>query len=138
MELLYLLLCRSEAFLPTTHTMHELIYELVRYTPALTKHRDMTASLTLQPSKRSSTLVDANRSARITDAVLAVAEHYQSLIAQAGVSSAEAAMAVVAKNIEQDGVYGLPSPDGVLDCRDDTEELTGFRYLYSDVLALMP
>jgi hypothetical protein len=95
-------------------------YELSRSMSALAKQKDMLTDVSFDASAMSFTgnrlsLTEDNDPTHVAATIVSVAEHYQRLVAEAGQSNAEGAMAVVARHIEREGVYGVPSPDAVRD-----------------------
>ncbi|KAH9942957.1 hypothetical protein B0H21DRAFT_779789 [Amylocystis lapponica] len=103
-----LALCHSDTILASPKATHELVYEVVRSAAVLRKQQQLLEKLAL-PQTSSRRRV-SELQAHVTDAtanILAVTDYYESKIGEAGVHSANAALRVVAKEIEKDGLcYG--------------------------------
>ncbi|KAF8078888.1 hypothetical protein FPV67DRAFT_1558084 [Lyophyllum atratum] len=135
--LLDLSLAKSEMFLPSPNALHEFIYELVWSSSILKSQTSLLHSLTVQqPDPRQAIWI--NRSTDALASILEIVEFYEYKVSQAGARTARAAMGVVAKEIEVDGLHAPKTlRESQVPVRSD--DVLGFaRYACVDGLALMP
>ncbi|THH13581.1 hypothetical protein EW146_g6658 [Bondarzewia mesenterica] len=125
--------CKADYVLPTPRTVHEFIYELVRSASALRKQQVLLKSLAL-PSASS---VGSNASGALSR-LLTVASYYQEKVGAAQARSANQAMRVVAKNVEQDGIHGLGDAHADDPPRRSEDVIIFLRQAYVDGMSLMP
>ncbi|KAI1789820.1 hypothetical protein LXA43DRAFT_1019739 [Ganoderma leucocontextum] len=100
-------LCRHEHFLPNPKAVHELVYEVVRSAEVFRKQR---AAFLDEPHSNTSpkhTSGFNTPSSLALNNIIAVSEHYETKLQEAGIRSANQGLRVVAKEIEKDGLsYG--------------------------------
>ncbi|KAA1467980.1 DUF1741-domain-containing protein [Dentipellis sp. KUC8613] len=99
--LLDLAICKADVFLPTPEDVHRLIYEFMRSALVLRKQQSLLKKL-------SSKVVAADDQAvGALSRLLEVADFYQAKVGDVRIRSANDAMRVVAKDVEQDGIHGV-------------------------------
>ncbi|KAF7307059.1 DUF1741 domain-containing protein [Mycena indigotica] len=132
-----LCLQKCEMFLPTPQAVHQFVYELVRSSSILSAQLSLLRTLSLPQAERRASLTTDQPAEVILTRLLSVTEYYQIKIVEAKAHSADRALRVVATEIERDGVHGLKDiplaqPGG------EVAEVALSRFVYSDVLALLP
>ncbi|KAF5384911.1 hypothetical protein D9615_001292 [Tricholomella constricta] len=104
--LLDLSLTKSEAYLPSPGALHEFIYELVRSSAILKNQASLLKVLTVpQPDPRQTTWIKKSTDALAS--ILEIVDFYERRVNEAGARTAKAAMSVVAKEIEVDGLHAV-------------------------------
>ncbi|GLB35898.1 putative DUF1741 [Lyophyllum shimeji] len=135
--LLDLALTTSEAYLPTPAAVHEFIYELIRSSTVLRSQIGLLSTLAM-PQLNARQATWTTRSSDALDAILEIVAFYESKVSQANARTAKAAMGIVAKEIEADGLYATRNPRN-LQAPIRSEDVLGFtRFACIDGLALMP
>ncbi|KAI0275011.1 hypothetical protein BC834DRAFT_850678 [Gloeopeniophorella convolvens] len=133
--LLDIVSAKADAFLPSPRALHEFVYELVRSAPAL---RRLPALLRSFISPHATTPAPhENTSEQALSRLLSIVDFYEEKVGTK-IRTADGAMRVVAKEVEQDGVHGVRDTytDGPPSW---SEGVTIFlRHAYADGMALMP
>ncbi|KAI0052510.1 hypothetical protein FA95DRAFT_1675192 [Auriscalpium vulgare] len=135
--LLDLVCTKADAFLPSPHAVHELIYELVRSAPTLRKQPLILQSVALQRTTGNPSSVESQASQALSR-LLTTNDYYEDKLGSAQARSANKAISIVARDIEQDGIHG------VRDTAIETPPLHSegviifLRHVYTDGMALMP
>ncbi|KAE9398447.1 hypothetical protein BT96DRAFT_957569 [Gymnopus androsaceus JB14] len=95
----------SSVFLPSPQALHEFIYELVHDYQTLEKQVSLLQDLAMPTSPKQKSW-DEDPS-RILATILDTTRFYETKVAAAGARSATQAMGIVAREIDQDGLYGV-------------------------------
>ncbi|KAI0068085.1 DUF1741-domain-containing protein [Artomyces pyxidatus] len=135
--LLDLVTVKADAFLTSPRAVHEFIYELVRSAPILRKQPSVLQSVALH----NTAVIPSSLESHATQALsrlLTMNEFYEDKINQAHARSAKAAMAVVAKEVEQDGIHGIRDLDVDIPPFYSEGVVIFLRHAYTDGMALMP
>ncbi|KAI8990450.1 hypothetical protein BD414DRAFT_413658 [Trametes punicea] len=102
-------LCRCEQLMPNPKVVHELVYEVVRSAEVFRKQQGLLDKLANPHAGASQKRLSgsAPRAPQALASIIALAEHYEVKLREAGVRSANQGLRAVAKDIEKDGLsYG--------------------------------
>ncbi|KAI0801082.1 hypothetical protein C8Q74DRAFT_1240211 [Fomes fomentarius] len=137
-------LCRNDKLLPHSQAVHELVYEIVRSADVFRKQQALLDKLanphsntTNTPQKRLSG--SESRAPQALTNIIAVADHYETRLREAGVRSANQGLRVIASEIDKDGLNYGTDLHGADNPPKHAEDVVGFiRFAYADGMALMP
>ncbi|KNZ76994.1 Chromatin structure-remodeling complex subunit rsc9 [Termitomyces sp. J132] len=107
--LLYLSLIKSDGYLPSPQALHEFIYELIRFASILKSQESLLKSLTVAPQQDPRQATWIKRSTEALASITELVDFYQGKVTKANARTAKAAMSVVAREIETDGLYTTKS-----------------------------
>ncbi|KAF8514489.1 hypothetical protein JB92DRAFT_133643 [Gautieria morchelliformis] len=127
----------AERFLPTSQSLHQFVYELVRSAPVLAKQSDLLKGLKLPTSRRTSF---SPRGATELANLEQIIAYYQQKLPEETTQTAKAVLSVLGQIIDQEGIHGtqdLPLEELPLRYSDDIVDYSFVRWACIDGLALM-
>ncbi|EIM92219.1 uncharacterized protein STEHIDRAFT_70825 [Stereum hirsutum FP-91666 SS1] len=134
--LLDLAFVKAEIILPTPRAVHEFIYEIVRSSAVLRKCEVTLHSASALNSRAPS--AENYASSVALSRLLSVANFYEEKISSAQARTAKEAMRVVAKHIDQDGLFGVGDGEIEEPPLRSRDMVIFLRQVYEDGMALMP